>query len=213
MEIGICTVGAFAENCYVVWGESRHAWIIDPGDEAERIIGFLSKNQLTPACVVLTHGHFDHVGALDALLAQFPELPVVMSAADAQWTFTTEENTYPPLYRLQQRPAKLQATAQDGQSLTFGGLSARVISTPGHTPGGLCLYFEEPARKVLFCGDTLFQGSVGRTDLPGGNWSVLMDSLTSLKPLPPETEVYSGHGEATTIGDELATNPYLRGEF
>lgn len=202
--------GPLGENCYLVW-EDRNAWIIDPGTDAEEIVAEVAARQLTPVAIVLTHGHFDHVGALDALLKQWPSLPVVLRAEEWDWAFSHPYNQYPPFYMHQQKPATLVAA---DATYSCGGLTASLLHTPGHTPGSMCIRFERDNEAPLcFTGDTLFQGSVGRTDLPGGSFIALRRSLDTLaQVLPPETTILSGHGEASTMEWELKYNPYLRGE-
>jgi glyoxylase-like metal-dependent hydrolase (beta-lactamase superfamily II) len=202
--------GPLGENCYLVWEDER-VWIIDPGMDDEEIVAEIEARHLTPDAILLTHGHFDHLGALDALLKRWPNLPVVMRAEELDWAFSHPFNQYPPFYMHQQRPANVIA-AQD--SYTSGGMTAKLLHTPGHTPGCMCILIERPGGAPLcFTGDTLFQGSAGRTDLPGGNFLQLTKSLKFLaETLPPETTVLSGHGDASTMDWELRYNPYLRGE-
>ncbi len=204
MQMESVLVGAFAVNCLVVWDDAAKAVVIDPGAEAVEIEGALKRNGLTVAAYWLTHGHIDHISALDAILARWPA-PVYMHPADAAWAFTST-NQYPPYFRTPHRPDELLDLA-DGQALEVGGLTARVIHTPGHTPGGVCYYFENQQR--LITGDTLFQGSIGRTDLPGGDMATLGRSLAGLLQLPDETRVYPGHGSDSTIGVERRYNPFL----
>jgi glyoxylase-like metal-dependent hydrolase (beta-lactamase superfamily II) len=202
--------GPLGENCYIVWKE-KSAWIIDPGTDAEEIIAELDNRQLTPVAIVLTHGHFDHLGALDALLAHWPTLPVVMREEEAEWAFSHPFNQYSPFYFHQKRPETL-VFATD--SYTCGGLTAKLLHTPGHTPGGQCILFErEEGAPLCFTGDTLFRGSIGRTDLPGGSFLKLNASLKYLADtLSPETTILAGHEEVSTMAWELKHNPYLRGE-
>ena len=208
MQHEILTVGAFEVNCVVLWGDPARAWIVDPGADAELIRDCLRRHQLQVARYVCTHGHIDHISALDDLLTTHPA-PVWMHADDAAWAFTSI-NRLPPAYPATPRqPATLQTNLADSSLLSGDGLEARIITTPGHTPGGICLYFE-PA-QLLLTGDTLFAGSVGRTDLPGGNSRDLTGSLTKLRMLPEPTQVICGHGPTTTIGTERQTNPYLQG--
>lgn len=209
-EYSVLATGPLAENCYLLWRE-KSAWIIDPGADPEEIVAELDARGLTPVSILLTHGHFDHLGALDALLKRYPELPVVLRSEETEWCFTHPINQYPPFYFHQQRPAKLLSP---GESYTCGGLSARLIPTPGHTPGGQCILIEADVPAPLcFTGDTLFQGSIGRTDLPGGSFAQLNASLRTLaSTLPPETTLLPGHGPASTLERELRTNPYLQPE-
>ena len=208
MQHEILTVGAFEVNCVVLWADPAQAWIVDPGADAELIRDCLRRHHLQVGHYVCTHGHIDHISALDDLLTTHPA-PVWMHADDAAWAFTAL-NRLPPAYpNTPHQPTTLQTNLADGSRLTGGGLEARIIGTPGHTPGCICLYFE-PA-QLLLTGDTLFAGSVGRTDLPGGDGRELTRSLTKLRILPEPTHVICGHGPTTTIGAERQTNPYLQG--
>jgi hydroxyacylglutathione hydrolase len=202
----VLPVGAFEVNCVLLWGEEATAWVVDPGGNAAAIAAELRRRHLTPALVVLTHGHIDHIAALDELLAAGP-LPVHMHLADARWAFTPF-NRLPPYLRVPARPPTLAGTG-DGAVLSAGGLTARVLHTPGHSPGSICLHFA--ADNLLLSGDTLFRGSAGRTDLPGGDGAALARSLKRLAGLPEETRVIPGHGPATTIGAEKRANPFLAG--
>jgi len=204
MNYEVIPVGPYEANCSVLWDDPAQAWIVDPGADSEKILGFMAKRGLKAGIVVLTHGHFDHISALGEVLAKFP-VPVVMHRDDADFAFSSF-NAMPP-YRPTRRPASLVTDKQDGDMLACGGLTAKIIHTPGHTPGGWCLYFEDG--KLLVAGDTLFAGSVGRTDLPGGSGDLLEASLKRLKALPDETRVVCGHGPQTTIGAEKRSNPYL----
>ncbi len=209
-EYSVLATGPLAENCYLLWRE-KSAWIIDPGADPEEILSELDARGLTPVSILLTHGHFDHLGALDALLKRYPELPVVLRSEELEWCFTHPVNQYPPFYFHQQRPAKV---VQPGERYACGGLSARLIPTPGHTPGGQCILVEDDVPGPLcFTGDSLFAGSIGRTDLPGGSFAQLNASLRALtQALPPETTLLPGHGPASTLERELRTNPYLQPE-
>ena len=209
-EYSVLATGPLAENCYLLWRE-KSAWIIDPGADPEEILAELDARGLTPVAILLTHGHFDHLGALDALLKRYPELPVVLRSEEQDWCFTHPVNQYPPFYFHQQRPATL---VSPGETYTCGGLTARLIPTPGHTPGGQCILIEHDLPAPLcFTGDTLFAGSIGRTDLPGGSFAQLNASLRALAAkLSPETTLLPGHGPASTLERELRTNPYLQPE-
>lgn len=209
-EYSVLATGPLAENCYLLWRE-KSAWIIDPGADPEEILAELDARGLTPVAILLTHGHFDHLGALDALLKRYPALPVVLRSEEQDWCFTHPVNQYPPFYFHQQRPATL---VSPGETYTCGGLTARLIPTPGHTPGGQCILIEHDLPAPLcFTGDTLFDGSIGRTDLPGGSFAQLNASLRALAAkLSPETTILPGHGPASTLERELRTNPYLQPE-
>ena len=210
IEYSTLVTGPLGENCYLLWRDSS-AWIIDPGADAEEIIGEVEARHLTPVAILLTHGHFDHLGALDTLLKKWPDLPVVMRHEELDWAFTHPINQYPPFYFHQQRPTTL---VTPGETYACGGISARLIPTPGHTPGGQCILVEQEVPSPLcFTGDTLFQGSIGRTDLPGGSFAQISASLKRLaQSIPPETTILPGHGDYSTMEHELRTNPYLQPE-
>jgi glyoxylase-like metal-dependent hydrolase (beta-lactamase superfamily II) len=208
MQYEILVVGAFEVNCVVLWADPSQAWVVDPGADAAAILDFLDSRKLQVGQIVLTHGHIDHISALDALLARFPA-PVCLHAADAQWAFTPF-NRLPPYLHVPARPDKLQTDLGEGSALCSGKLVARIVHTPGHTPGGCCLWFEEDG--LLISGDTLFADSVGRTDLPGGDWPEMRASLAKLRGLPDALIVIPGHGPTTTLGAEKRGNPYLTGQ-
>ena len=194
-------VGGFEVNCSILV-ENGKAWIVDPGQEPDRIIDTLAKKSLEPAAVLLTHAHFDHIGAIPGLLEKFPDLPVYVHEKDAPM-FGHPLNQLPPEYPPFAKPKSI-ANLNSLDSLE--GLE--ILETPGHTPGGVCYYF--PKDKLLLSGDTLFAGSVGRTDLPGGDMATLMDSLKKLTVLPDDTLIIPGHGPHTTIAAEKLGNPFLQ---
>lgn len=208
MQYEILVVGAFEVNCIVLWNDPGHAWIIDPGADAAAILGFLDSRKLKVAQVILTHGHIDHLSALDDLLARHPA-SVFLHADDAKWAFTSF-NRVPPYLHVPARPPRLQFELKADAALNCVNLNARIVHTPGHTPGSCCLLFEN--ENLLISGDTLFAGSVGRTDLPGGDWPELQTSLTKLRLLPDALVVIPGHGSTTTLGAEKRDNPYLNGQ-
>lgn len=197
MERLTIQVGSFEVNSSILSLDGK-AWIVDPGDEAERIVALMEKRGLVPAGILLTHAHFDHIGAIPELQKRFPELKVYVHRLDRP-VLTHPLNRLPPTYPGIPEPKNLHETKE----LDF----CEVIETPGHTPGGVCYYF--PSEKLLLSGDTLFAGSIGRTDLPGGSMSTLLDSLKKVVQLPDETLVIPGHGPLTTIGAEKSANPYL----
>lgn len=201
MQIHTIQVGTFGVNCAFVENEGK-VLVIDPGQEADRIIGILGKNDWTPEAILLTHGHFDHINGIPGLLKRFPDLPVYVSKEDAE-VMSHPMNTLPPEYA----PVKV-GKLKSWEVEKFEKWRIKVIPTPGHTPGGVCYYL--PKEKLLLSGDTLFAGSIGRTDLPGGDMATLMRSLDSLRALPEDTVVIPGHGMTTTIGRELASNPFLQ---
>ena len=179
---------------------------MDPGDDAGIIAATLREHQLTVAAYLVTHGHMDHVGGLAELVRTFPA-PVLMHADDATWAFS-KANEMLPYYEAPEHPGRIDRNAAGDESHEDAGLRYTVIATPGHSPGCVCYYF--PAEQVIFTGDTLFSGSVGRTDLEGSDERLLLQSLRRLSALPDETRVYPGHGPATSIGREKRVNPFLR---
>jgi glyoxylase-like metal-dependent hydrolase (beta-lactamase superfamily II) len=204
MLVHTVVVGQLEVNCFIVSdGKSPEAIIIDPGDDHERIAEVIEKQGLTPRYVVLTHAHYDHVCAAGDLHKKYG-IPVVMHEAEKMTYEATKKLCISWGFSPDDFPADFQGV-KEGDNITVGSLSLGVIHTPGHTPGGMCL----SGGNTLFTGDTLFKGSVGRTDLPGGNTQQLMSSLKKLTALPPDTRVLCGHGEGTTIGNEVKGNPYL----
>jgi glyoxylase-like metal-dependent hydrolase (beta-lactamase superfamily II) len=206
MNMHSIIVGDFAVNCFVLWGELHQAIIVDPGAQAGEIVELLQKNRLTPAAYLCTHAHMDHIGALADLHRQFPA-PIGMAQADLHWAFS-QTNQVPPHYGVPKRPSEISRILADGDTYTDGGLTYRVLSTPGHSPGAVCFYFEHEG--ILLSGDTLFEGSVGRTDLPGGSATILQKSLLKLAALPDATRVFPGHGADTTLQHEKATNYFMQ---
>ena len=211
LQIKIFPVNPLAANCLVLWEDAGKACVVvDPGfyrpDEADMVFKFLRDNGLTPDAVLLTHAHFDHCWAAANVAGRFG-CPVRMSAADDPVLHGSAEM----LERLQLvkpvEPFRYQDVT-DGEVLHAGGAGWKVITTPGHSPGSVCYWCE--AAGVLLSGDTLFAGSIGRTDLPGGDYDALIHSvMDKLMALPGDTDVIPGHGRPTSIAREAATNPFL----
>lgn len=194
LQIDTLPLGDYQTNCYIVrpQGES-HCLVIDPGYEPEIILSFLKEKGLTVEAISLTHGHFDHVGAVRELAAE----------TDCKVYIHAKDLALPPM--LTAGPLYYTDTYADGDTVTLAGMSVRVLETPGHTPGSVCLLIEDH----MFAGDTLFAGSCGRTDLPGGDARAMRDSLRRLAALTENYAVHPGHGSGTTLDREKRTNPYL----
>lgn len=206
MNIRIIPVGPFAVNCIVLWKAPSNTWVIDPGAEPDKINRVLEENALDVSQCLFTHGHIDHIGAI-AGIAGLQNAAVHMGAGDVQWAFS-EANRIPPYFHVPAKPEGLRADLFSDSVIDEGGIAARIIATPGHTPGGVCLYF--PEENLLACGDTLFAGSAGRTDLPGGDAAALTRSLKKLTLLADDVRVICGHGPHTSIGREKRRNPFLK---
>ncbi len=199
-------VGPIMANCFILGCEkTKEAAVIDPGDDADRILMALAKAELKVKYLINTHGHFDHVGAnkrmketTGAQIAVHPDdEPMLVELSRSAAMFGLSAENSPPADIL----------LKDGDEISFGEITLKIIHTPGHSPGGICLY--TPGH--LFAGDTLFMGSIGRTDLPGGDYDTLISSIkTKLLDLDDDTVVYTGHGPETSIGNEKRMNPFLR---
>lgn len=198
MERLTIQVGPFEVNCSLLF-DGGDVWIVDPGQEGERIAALVEQRAARPAGILLTHGHFDHIGAIPGLRRRYGDVPVYLHPADVP-ALTHPLNRMEPFY------PPLPPVGNVLDCRTLAGVD--VIETPGHTPGGVCYFF--PEEKLLLSGDTLFAGSVGRTDFPGGDLPTLRRSLAALCALPDETRVIPGHGPETTIGAEKSGNPFLR---
>ena len=207
MHVRVIETGAFAANCYLLWADPAKAFVVDPGADADAIGAALAKEGLTPGAYLLTHGHLDHISAISAMLERHPA-PVYLSQEDARWAFTPL-NGIPPYVSVLAPPAGLDTDLHEGRVIEAGPLKARVVQTPGHTPGCVCFAFD--AEKALVTGDTLFQGSIGRTDLPGGSSRRIRESLAKLMRFDDAWHVLSGHGGPTRIGDERRGNPFIAG--
>lgn len=200
------TVGVFESNCHILHrAGAREALVVDPGGDAPAIIGFLRERNLGVAAYLVTHGHMDHVHALADVHEAFPA-PVGMASAERGWAFSPR-NSWPPYYDTPRAPSAFARDWKEGQSWTDAGFTYTILETPGHSPGHVSFHFA--GDELLFSGDVLFRGGIGRTDLEGGHAPTLLRSLRRLLELPDCTRVFSGHGPATTIGQERTTNPFL----
>src|SRR6516225_8728072 len=205
----ILPVGPLQCNCSIIGDEtSREAIVVDPGDDIEQIVALIKKHNLQVKQIVITHAHIDHVGGAMKLRAA-TSAPILLN-----------QNDYALLKMLDMQAAwigmrnpgtvEIDQSLEQADTVKAGALSAQVLHTPGHTEGSICLYF--PAESKLIAGDTLFAGSIGRTDLPGGSYEKIIYSLHDrVLALPDETIVIPGHGPLTTIGEERETNPFLIG--
>lgn len=192
MKITSVLLGMLRTNCYILSNEGR-CLVIDPGDQPEKVLSILEQQGLTLEAILLTHGHFDHVGAVKTLAAE-TDCRVYLCAEDL---VLPDAMTSGPLYYTH--------SYSEGEQLTLAGMTFTVMQTPGHTPGSVCLRFGEH----LFTGDTLFAGSCGRTDFPGSSPAAMGRSLSRLAALQENLFVYPGHGETTTLDEEKRYNPYL----
>jgi hydroxyacylglutathione hydrolase len=207
LDVRMFTVGPIAENCFIVRGAgSDRAVVIDPGEEAERILGAIDQLGVKVEAILLTHTHFDHIGAVAPVAkatgapVYCPEIEVPVLAdimAFVPWPGFGPYESY-----------DADETLSGGERLELAGLEIDVLFTPGHSPGHVT--YSIPDGAALLSGDVLFRGSVGRTDLPGGDWETLLESIRALvEGFPPETTVYPGHMGITTLGAERASNPFL----
>lgn len=209
MKIDYLILGGYQTNCYVLReNDAAHdCLVIDPGLEANELVEFIEEQKLNPVAVILTHGHIDHIAGISIIRKRFAEIKVYIHNLDAEMLtepvknlsamtgagFTTEPE---------------DISLKEGDIIDLAGVKLLVLHTPGHTPGGISLYSKETG--VVFVGDTLFADSIGRTDFPGGSMSQLLNSVREkLFTLPGNTEVYPGHGPATTIAAEKKHNPFF----
>lgn len=207
MQVKCLSVGPLQANCYIVINaESNTLLIIDPGHDQDYILGKIRKNGGKPNSILLTHGHADHISAATAISKEL-SIPVYLHENDCTWAFS-EHNTIDGLYAPQAKPSLL--TFLEGQSVqcNFEDLTCNAILTPGHSPGSVCYYFKKD--NILFSGDTLFSGSIGRTDLDLGSPNEMKESLEKLAKLPGCIRVYPGHGPSTTIEQEKQNNFFFR---
>lgn len=202
-------LGQMQTNCYVLEKEDSTCLIFDPGSEGEKLIKFLREKGLNPVGIVLTHAHFDHIGAVDVIRNEY-SIPAYVHINEKDWLTTPSLNLsdFMKVGKIQVQEADVLIHGE--QELTIGGFTFQVLETPGHSPGSVSLYFADEG--IVVAGDALFNGSIGRTDLPGGNREQLLQSIhEKLIGLPEETTVLCGHGSVTTIGNEMNSNPFLNG--
>ena len=203
LTIHTLPLGSYQTNCYIAYApESKTCAVIDPGYFPERILAFLADKGRSVDAILLTHGHFDHVGAVEEI-AEKTGCKLWMTEADWSQRISPMTAYFYPIANCDFTEVQL---CEDGEVIHAGGLRFTVMTTPGHTWGSVCYRCGD----ALFSGDTLFAGSCGRTDLPGGDWDTIQESLQRLAQLEDGITVYPGHGESTTIAQEKRYNPYMR---
>ena len=194
LKIHTRPLGAYQTNCYIIHESAgRSCCVIDPGYSADIILDKLDSLGLTLEAILLTHGHFDHVGGVKELASE----------TGCRVYICGEDLSMPPM--MTAGPIFYTHTYSEGDRLSLAGLDISVIHTPGHTPGSVCLIADD----AMFSGDTLFAGSCGRTDLPGGNWATILKSLRRLASIEADFRVFPGHGEDTSLAEEKKYNPYM----
>ena len=199
MNIKTLQVGPIGTNCYILCDETeKRGAVIDPGGDPLEVAAAVKETGCTPTAILLTHGHYDHTGAVKDLQAKWPSVPVYLNSRDQYGNDAYLGQLFPPV-----EGAK---SYDEGDTIAVGSLTLSVLATPGHSEGGVTLRCED----VLFCGDTLFAGSCGRTDFPGGSVKKIMASLKRLGSLEGDLTVYPGHMEPSTLERERVWNPYLR---
>ncbi|WP_153732947.1 MBL fold metallo-hydrolase [Sporosarcina obsidiansis] len=210
MKIHIHPLGPIQTNCYVIEDEEKNCLVFDPGDQGEALLAEIQKLSLKPWAILLTHAHFDHIGAIETIRKAF-DIPVYLHIAEKDWLGNAQLNgsgKYPMFPDIVCNPADV--LVDEEKSLQVGPFVMGVRHTPGHSPGSVSYIFKNDGFAIV--GDTLFRGSVGRTDLPGGHTETLLSSIhNELLSLDDEMMIYPGHGPATTPGIEKDQNPFLHG--
>jgi hydroxyacylglutathione hydrolase len=203
------TVGPVQENTYIIFNNNQEAVVIDPGSEGNRIINAIESLNVKPLAILLTHAHFDHIGAVDAVREKY-KIPLYLHKKESDWLTNTKKNGSNHFgQNITAKPASHLLSDND-RFLKIGNFSFEILLTPGHSPGSISYYLKNAG--AVFSGDALFAGSIGRTDLYGGNQEILLKSIhQKLLNLPEETMVLSGHGPETTIAMEMDSNPFLGG--
>jgi len=203
-------LGALQTNCYIVENPDKTCLIVDPGEEGNKLINVLNRRKLIPLAILLTHAHFDHIGAVNIMREAY-HIPVYIHKQEGKWLTDPALNgsqLFMQVEPIRVNPADYLINHEG--AMTIGTFEFQVYHTPGHSPGSISFYFDKEG--VVISGDALFQGSIGRTDLPGGNHGQLIKSIhDKLLILPEDTYVLSGHGSVTTIGEEMDSNPFLNG--
>ncbi|MDX1681979.1 MAG: MBL fold metallo-hydrolase [Phycisphaeraceae bacterium] len=211
LEFKSFVLGDWQTNAWVIYpteGDAgRPAWIVDPGFGPEPVLDYLKREQLEPAAIMLTHAHVDHIAGIQQVRSQYPSIPIQIHEAEADFLTDPTLNLSAALAEPVVAPAAT-ATLAHGQTVEFAGTSVEVRHTPGHSPGSVSFWWK--SEETVVSGDALFAGSIGRTDFPGSDHETLLTSIREqLLSLPGETRVLPGHGPATTVSHEAATNPWL----
>jgi glyoxylase-like metal-dependent hydrolase (beta-lactamase superfamily II) len=203
-------LGVLQTNCYIVENELGSCLIFDPGSDGKKLINWLTKRSLKPLAIMLTHAHFDHIGAVD-VIREYYHIPVYLHEEEELWLDDPKLNG--SKFFMMQNPLRVKPAdhiLKKEEGLQLDGFEFFIYETPGHSPGSVSYYFERD--QFVISGDALFKSSIGRTDLPGGNQSQLLKSIhEKLLFLDEKTVVLPGHGPETTIGEEMDSNPYLNG--
>lgn len=209
LNIRLIVSRPFDENTYVIWQEGRNeALVIDPGLQPEAILECLEQEELAVAAILNTHGHADHIAGNDAVKKAFPSAPLLIGEGDAAM-LTDADLNLSTAFGLPILSPPADRTLRDGERIEYAGISLEIRHIPGHSPGHIVFVYHGTPIQV-FGGDVLFAGSIGRSDFPGGSQRQLLEGTREkLLVLPPETEVYPGHGPDTTIGEEATSNPFL----
>lgn len=197
-------VGSYQANCYIVFNDENEAIIIDPGAQPFDILKAVEERNLKVSKILLTHAHPDHFGALKEVREKL-NVPAYISTKD-EVMLEDRSGNLGEMLGIKSETLKADVIFNENDYIDFGNKKIQVILTPGHTPGGACFLLDD----ILFTGDTLFSGSIGRTDLPGGDYDTIMESLRELMNLPADTIVLPGHGPETTIAQEKINNPFIR---
>ncbi len=207
MKVIIAPVGTLGTNCYIVSSEQGSCFVVDPGAQPEKLAGILEEHHLTPKYILLTHGHHDHIGGVKGLMRKFPDAVLYIGENDKEMLEDATKSYANRWENGEDFRISGAQTLKEGDTLEVDELTIAVLDTPGHTKGGVCYLCGD----VIFSGDTLFRGDIGRCDLYGGNFEVMKQSLAKLAALEGDYTVYPGHDASTTLDYERAYNPYLRG--
>ena len=211
LRIETIVAAPFAQNAYVVWRPgSPEALVFDPGFDPESLIDILSSESLKPVAIVNTHGHADHIAGNATMLARFPGIPLIIGRNEAH-LLTDPQTNLSAHYGLPIISPKADVLVDDNQRIELAGIEFLVKEIPGHSPGSVVFIADGESPPIVFVGDVIFAGSVGRCDFPGGSAKKLISGIKEkLFKLPDEAVLYSGHGPETTIGEEKANNPYCQ---